>query len=74
MEQQEQKKGRPMPIAILLAAICAGLFFALIWIGIGGTVLSALVIYTLSGNLLIAAILAQVALRNPRPAYPSRAA
>lgn len=63
-----------MPIAFLLAAICAGLITALIWIGMGGTLLSALVVYVLSGNLLIAVFITQIALRNPRTAYPSQAA
>ncbi|MBB4175697.1 hypothetical protein [Sulfitobacter noctilucicola] len=55
-----------MPIALLLAAVCAGLTAATIWVVLGGTLLTAFIIYVLSGQLFMAALIANIALRGIR--------
>ncbi len=55
-----------MPLAFLMAALCAGLTTATIWFATGGTGLMAFVIYVVSGQLVMAALLGSAALRNLR--------
>lgn len=61
-----------MPVAYLMVAVCSGLTTALIWLFLDGSWLSAFMVYVLTGNLMIAAMLARVAFRKQRPtATPS---
>lgn len=55
-----------MPIALLSAATFVGLICAAIWVLAGGGWLSAVLVYVLSGNLAIAAILGRILLRDIR--------
>ncbi|MCX7560034.1 hypothetical protein OS190_10690 [Sulfitobacter sp. F26204] len=55
-----------MPIALLMAAFCFGLMVALLWLCFGGSGMMALVLYVLSGHLVIAGVLSQFAMRRQR--------
>lgn len=53
-----------MPYVLLLAAICTGLTLSIVWMGLGGSALMAFVLYVLSGNLVVAGFLANIAIRG----------
>lgn len=53
-----------MPIGLLMIAMLTGLVLALIWLATGGTILSALGIYVVSGNLTILWIIVRTFARN----------
>ena len=55
-----------MPIALLTAALTFAVFCAAAWLIAGGGLLSTLLVYTLSGNLAMAAILSRAFLRGIR--------
>ena len=55
-----------MPMAFMMAAVCSGLTTAMVWLALGGSGLTAFVIYVLSGHLVMAAMLSQTALRSLR--------
>lgn len=46
-----------MPVAYLMVAVCSGLTTALMWLYMDGAWLSAFLVYVLTGNLMIGAIL-----------------
>lgn len=56
-----------MPVAYLTTAVLSGLMMALMWILADGGWWSALLVYVLSGNLVLAALLCRVALRRETP-------
>lgn len=56
-------KGYSMPLMFLVAALCAGMTTATVWLSLGGSALMAFVIYVLSGHLIMAAALGHAALR-----------
>ena len=53
-----------MPFLLLIAALCAGLTCATVFLSLGGSVLGALGVYILAGNLMMAAILGHLAIRR----------
>lgn len=55
-----------MPLGLLFTAFCSGAICALLWLSLGGAALGAFVIYALSGNLMMAALVANTALRSIR--------
>ncbi len=55
-----------MPLAFLIAAVFSGLTSAALWLSLGGSGLMAFVIYVLSGQLVMAAMLSHTALRKTR--------
>ncbi|KHA52108.1 hypothetical protein [Sulfitobacter geojensis] len=55
-----------MPVVFMIAALCAGLTCAAVWLALGGSGLMAFVVYVLSGQLVIAALLGRAAIRELR--------
>lgn len=55
-----------MPIALLTVAMAFGLFCAAGWLIAGGGLLSAFLVYVMSGNLAVVAVLGRVYLRGTR--------
>lgn len=55
-----------MPIALLVAALCAGFASTAVWLSFGGSGLMAFFIYVLSGHLMMAGMLSHAALRGIR--------
>ena len=55
-----------MPLYLLFAALCSGLVFATVWMVFGGTGLSIIAVYILSGHLAMAAMLLLAAMRGVR--------
>lgn len=55
-----------MAFAYLMAAVVSGFIGAAVWIVSGGSVLSALGVYVLTGNLSVAALLARDYLTEDR--------
>lgn len=54
-----------MPFLLLIAALCAGFACATVFLSLGGSVLGALGVYVLAGNLMMAAMGATLLLRRP---------
>lgn len=59
-------KGREMPIAFMFAALISGAVCAMVWLSLGGAAVGAFVIYALSGNMMLAALVANTAVRSLR--------
>ncbi|MBM1688512.1 hypothetical protein [Sulfitobacter geojensis] len=55
-----------MPVVFMIAALCAGLTCGAVWLALGGSGLMAFVVYVLSGQLVIAALLGRAAIRELR--------
>lgn len=55
-----------MPIVLLLVALLTGAVGAAIWFALGGSLLGSFLVYVLSGNLAMGALLARIAFRGPR--------
>ena len=53
-----------MQIGLLIAAVCAGLILATLWLATGGSIFAALGIYVVSGNLLMIGLLIHVIRRE----------
>lgn len=54
-------------MAYLVSAAMAGLICTGLWVGFGGSFAAALLVYFMSGNLVIAAMLARAAVMSRRP-------
>tara|TARA_R110002111_G_scaffold150696_2_gene217454 strand:+ start:311 stop:577 length:267 start_codon:yes stop_codon:yes gene_type:complete len=61
------QQGVDMALSYLIAAVLSGLTGAVLWIGSGGSVLSGLGVYVLTGNLSVAALLARHYLNDAGP-------
>lgn len=55
-----------MPILLLIAALCAGLSCAVVFLSLGGSILGAFGVYVLAGNLMMLAMLITVFVRRAR--------
>ena len=55
-----------MPLLLLIAALCAGTASATVFLSLGGSLLGAMGMYVLSGNLMIVAMLVTSVLRRAR--------
>lgn len=61
-----------MPVAYIMVAVCSGLTTALIWLFLDGAWWSAFLVYVLTGNLMIAAMVVRAIFRDEdRAAMPS---
>ena len=64
--EAQPSKGDHMPVVFMIAALCAGLTCGAVWLALGGSGLMAFVVYVLSGQLVIAALLGRAAIRELR--------